>query len=421
MRGTLLALAVLALGGCAAGRLVHRGRVDEDALADVRRRLVAVRGLAFTTPVVAITMTPDQIRTMLADDIDKSYPPGDLDRMDAVYQRLGLLPQGSRIRDVVQRLYEEEAAGLYDSRTKRLVLATRALRSAGLWAGLLSRLAGRDLVGEFLIGHELTHALQDQHWGLPPDAEPVLDGHGDRVLARRALLEGDAMLAAFALLAGGDLERPTISFIERRLRRIAGELARRYPDVPEIARAALAFQYDEGTAFAGWALAAGGWPAVDAVQADPPDSTEQVLHPARYHATRDRPVVIALGGTDVLEAAGWTRTLEDTIGELQLRVLARRSLPGADASRVADGWDGDRLRALARGTDLVLVWMTAWDSPDEAQEFADAVPRITPGARSERRQDRVLVVLGPPAQAGVDLDALADRVWQRSSTRELTT
>jgi hypothetical protein len=391
--------------------------VNEDALADVRARLVAVRGRAFTQPVTSLAMTPEEIRHVLVEDIEHTWAPGDLERVDAVYQRLGLLPERSRLRDVVQSLYEEEAAGFYDPRTKRLILATRALRSPGFWLGLLSGISGRDLVGEFLISHELTHVLQDQHWGMPTNAEPALDSHSDRVLARRALFEGDAMLAAFAVLAGGHLERETISHIGEKLGDVEGELASRYPDVPEIARATLAFQYDEGTAFVGWALAAGGWPAVDAVQSDPPESTEQVLHPARYHATRDRPVAIALAGTDLLEAAGWTRTLEDTIGELQLRVLARRSLAPADAAQVADGWDGDRLRAFARGTDLVLVWMTTWDSPDEAREFAAAIPKIVPDARIERRMERVLVVLPPRVESGVDPAALTARVWRQSTFR----
>jgi hypothetical protein len=415
VRRTFCVLGALALGGCTSGRLVRHGRVNDDALADLRARLVAIRGLAFTKPVVPLAMTPEEIRRVLVDDIDQTWAPGDLERMDKVYQRLGLLPADSRLRDVMLGLYQEEAAGFYDPRTKRLVLATRALRSPGLWAGLLAGVTGRDFVGEFLVGHELTHALQDQRWGMPTTAEPALDSHGDRVLARHALLEGDAMLAGFAVIARGNLERDTISVVERQLGSIDRELAKRYPEVPEIARATLAFQYDEGTAFAGWALAAGGWPAVDAAESDPPDSTEQVLHPARYYATRDRPVEIELGGTDVLEAGGWRRTLEDTIGELQVRVLARRSLAHADAARVADGWDGDRLRALARGGDLVLVWMTAWDSLDDAREFADAVAQITPGAWSERRDDRVLIVLAPPAEAGVDPGAIAAQVWRRTA------
>src|SRR6185369_16634603 len=128
---------------------------------------------------------------------------------------------------------------------------------------------------------------------------------GDRELARRALLEGDATLAGFAYLFRGTPDAKLITTIERQLHGVPAELEKKYPDVPELVRASLAFQYDDGTAFAGRALASGGWAAVDAVHRDPPESTEQVLHPERYFDSRDRPVTFVLGGTTRLEAAGW--------------------------------------------------------------------------------------------------------------------
>ena len=397
MRLAAVTVAILAVvSACAGRRVVHEGRVNEDAVGAVRRGLPVLRGLDFTASVPALALSRDEIATTVASEIEQSYPPGDLERVERVYTRLGLLPPGTALRPALQRLYEQEGAGFYDPRTKRLLLARSALGIGGARLGFLGFVTGRDLIGEFLVAHELTHALQDQHYGLPTSPEPVTDAHGDRELARHALLEGDATLAGFAYLLRRPLDRDMIALIEQQLRGVPAELARKYPELPELLRASLAFQYDEGTAFAGWALADGGWAAVDRAQADPPTSTEQVLHPARYFATRDRPVSIALGGTEALEAAGWRPILEDTLGELQIRVLAARALPADGAARVADGWGGDRLRALARGDDLVLVWMTAWDSPAEADEFAEAVPGILPGAHVERRADRVLIVLGPP-------------------------
>jgi hypothetical protein len=405
LSGTAL-LCLLVGSACGPGRIVRHGQVNEDALAVVRRTLPAIRGLKFEAPVPAAVLSREEIVATVAGEIDRSYAPGDIERLEAVYARLGLLPPGTRLRPVLQRLYEQEGAGFYDPRTKRLVLARTALGAGGLRVELVGRLTGRDLVGEFLVAHELTHALQDQHYGMRTTPEPLIDGHGDAELARHALLEGDATLAGFAYLAGRPLDRATISTVERQLRGVPDELAAKYPDVPEVVRASLAFQYDDGTAFAGWALADGGWPAVDRVHADPPDSTEQVLHPARYFATRDRPVTIALGGTEALERAGWTRILEDTLGELQIRVLAARSLPPERAAGVADGWGGDRLRALARGAELALVWMTAWDSPSEAAEFAQAMPEVVRGARIEQRDDRVVVLLDAPLDTA--------RVWSRT-------
>ena len=64
------------------------------------------------------------------------------------------------------------------------MLASEALRGGGFKLRLLSFVSGRDPVGEFFLSHELTHALQDQHYGLPTAPEPLTDAEGDRVLAR---------------------------------------------------------------------------------------------------------------------------------------------------------------------------------------------------------------------------------------------
>jgi len=413
VRRAAILLAVLALlAGCASRRLVRHGQVNEDALETVRRGLVALRGLGFTTPVPVLALSRDGLGAVVKEEIEQSYAPGDIEHAEGVYTRLGLLPPGTKLRPALEGLYQQEGAGFYDPRSKRLVVAESVPGAPSVGAGLLGFLTGRDLVSEFLVAHELTHALQDQHYHLPTRPEPLLDGHGDRELARHALLEGDATLAGFAYVLGRQLDRRMIGVVEQQLHGIPGELAKKYPDLPELLRASLAFQYDDGTTFVGQALAAGGWAAVDRVHLDPPESTEQVLHPPRYYAGRDRPIEVTLGGTDGLEASGFTRILEDTIGELGIRVLARRALPAERAAQVAEGWGGDRLRALRRGDDLVLVWMTAWDSPADAGEFADALPGLVPDARVERRKERVLLLLAPP---GIDWTGLARRVWSRAT------
>jgi len=413
MRRTAAVLVLVALvAGCASRRLVRHGQVNEDALESLRHRLVALRGLAFTAPVPVLALSREGIGSVVKDEIEESYAPGDIEHAEAVYTRLGLLPPGTKLRPALEGLYQQEGAGFYDPRTKRLVIAESVPGAPSVGAGLLGFFTGRDLVGEFLVAHELTHALQDQHYHLPTRPEPLLDGHGDRELARHALLEGDATLAGFAYVLGRQLDQHTLDVVERQLHGVPGELAKKYPDLPELLRASLAFQYDDGTTFVGQALAAGGWAAVDREHLDPPESTEQVLHPARYYAERDRPIAVTLGGTEGLEAAGFTPILEDTLGELVIRVLAARALPAERGAQVAEGWGGDRLRALERGGDLVLVWMTAWDSPADAGEFAEALPGLVPEARVERRQERVLVLLGPP---GVDRAALAGRVWARTT------
>jgi hypothetical protein len=409
---------VALIAACGPGRVVRRGHLNEDALAEVRTRLPAVRGLSFASHVPAAALSPEEVSAIVSRDLDLSYAPGDVERIEAAYARLGLLPPDTALRPALQRLYEREGAGFYDPRQKRLVIATRALAAGGFRAALFTALTGRDVVGEFLVAHELTHALQDQRWGLPTEPESLVDGGGDRRLARHALIEGDATLAGFAYVLRRPLERHTIAWIVSQMQTVPAELAKSYPEAPELLRASLSFLYASGSAFAGEALRRGDFATIDRVHDDPPASSEQVLHPERYYTRRDQPVIVTIGGTERLERAGWKRTLDDTVGELGVRVLGAGKLPPERAESVAEGWGGDRLRVLARGDDLVLVWMTAWDTLDDAAQFATALPTLTDGALIERRDDRVLALLGPPDD-GPDLGYLAAATWKQTGFARL--
>ena len=72
-------------------------------------------------------------------------------------------------------------------------------------------------------------------------------------------------------------------------------------------------------------------------------------------------------------ASGWKELGRNVVGEMQLGVLLRRH--GGKAA--AAGWDGDRY-AVFEGPDgrLGLVWLSTWDSEDDAREFARGYARF---------------------------------------------
>jgi hypothetical protein len=179
-----------------------------------------------------------------------------------------------------------------------------------------------------------------------------------------------------------------------------------------VIRSSLAFQYNTGSVFAAAAYLRGGWPAVDAAHLDPPASSEQVIHPEKYFDARDRPVAITIGGTEALERDGWTLAMEDTLGELDIRVMVGRDGDAFRAAGVAAGWGGDRMRAYVRGDDVAIVWLTAWDTPGDAAEFAEAMRGRGADWTVDKRERDVLVLVAPAG--GNARRALLGRVWARS-------
>ena len=180
--------------------------------------------------------------------------------------------------------------------------------------------------------------------------------------------------------------------------------------MPAILRETLLFPYQQGLVFVNGIWARGGWKAVDRVFGRLPDSTEQVLHPAKYEAG-EKPVDVPLDADALAKAmgAGWTATPEDTLGEFQLSVWLRengvKALPAGDA---AAGWGGDRL-AYLRGPDgaYALVLRTVWDTQADADEFLAAARTAAaslPGsAEAERDDARSVGVLVASDSTNLDL------------------
>jgi hypothetical protein len=180
---------------------------------------------------------------------------------------------------------------------------------------------------------------------------------------------------------------------------------------PAIVRVPLLSAYTDGLTFAANLHGDGGWGRVDRAHVDPPASTEQVLHPARF-VRRDAPQHPRFGGLLEALGGGWEVTTEDTLGELELRVYLGQATGEAQAARAAQGWDGDRVYVLRRAErDTAVAWVSVWDSEADAREAeaaARAVAAATPSAPGAnqavlRRGSAVLILrhLRPAEQRAV--------------------
>ncbi len=111
---------------------------------------------------------------------------------------------------------------------------------------------------------------------------------------------------------------------------------------------------------------------MDAAYANPPVSTEQILHPGRY--PDDVPQIVTLPPlTDTL-GAGWRLVDEDVLGEFGLDIYLDVYVSPSAAQVAAEGWGGDRYAVYWRDDEsaFVLVLRLAWDTSADAAEFRDA-------------------------------------------------
>lgn len=324
---------------------------DPTAAVDVERvaeRLERIRELEFEHTPPVRTISPTEAREEGLAELDTEYPAKRRAADEKVLTLLGLLPEGSDIRELAGTVFGEEVAGFYDDQTKEMTLVSGA---------------NGGTEGEITLAHELTHALEDQHFGIEPEA-----GLDDERTAHGALVEGTATVAmadyAARYLARGAAGRD--AFLDQlALVDLLGSAS----NLPPYLQHSLLFPYAAGARFVD---SIGTWrPANAALRGQGPISTEQILHPEKYRA-RERPVPVAATRSP---GPGWDRIADGTIGEFDTAELVRTSDSPLRASRAAAGWGGGRYDLWQRDGRSVLALAWRWDSRRDAAEFASALPR----------------------------------------------
>jgi hypothetical protein len=322
--------------------------------AAIEAQVEAIRGLRPTAGVTPAIIDETQLRANLTAAFDRDNPPSVVATNERTLIALGLLPAGASLRSLVLDLESGQVAGYYSSHDKELFVVSRA--------------GGIGPTQRSTVAHEFTHELQDQHFNLDGLGFQAPD-QGDRSLARLALVEGDAVSVQTTWMTSELTPADLVQILVDASDPVATAALNR---APAILRETTLFPYQAGLTFVMGLIAGGGYTAVDAAFADPPDSTEQILHPEKYTA-REKPISISPSATLASRlGSGWHAAAQDTLGELNLRIwLGQGGVATANAA--AAGWGGDRLVLLEgpAGQDVVVV-ETAWDSTADATEFAAA-------------------------------------------------
>jgi hypothetical protein len=157
---------------------------------------------------------------------------------------------------------------------------------------------------------------------------------------------------------------------------------------------------------------------------DPPTSTEQVLHPAKYwdaaHREEPRALEYELGALP----DGWKELRRDVFGELALAILAtppsnRASPDFSDqlaivglkfTGDVASGWGGDALILVGNDQGRILKLTTAWDSERDAAEFFGAMQMLQPDMeKAVRALDAAITAKNADAKSDKDAGSEGSR------------
>ncbi|HTO56089.1 MAG TPA: hypothetical protein VMR50_22095 [Myxococcota bacterium] len=401
-RGFVLALTLLCTG-CA------MFKSDRTRLAEWQDEAVSLRGLTFKHGVELSWVDESQMKDVLTDEAEDDLEPkrvaGERDALAAI----GVLPPEIDLAKELLTLYASQVAGIYSQRKNTLFV------NQGMAGGLQSLVLGPIMV------HELTHALQDQHFPEVLGLLLNLDDEDDVGRALSGTVEGDATVTMLGALPGVSADQKRIEMAETVRDSMLKQLDDRDSDIgkaPRLLAVSLVFPYAYGTMLAAERWDSAGNAGLDAELEDPPLATLHLLQPG----TRGPVDFVRLPGEQIRRAAGSSCTLDysNVAGALLLRVLFEDSLAPAKSNALLAGWRGDRYLKLGCGDKWELLWLTRWKSNEAAQRFADAYRALAPGIAARTKlsgpaevvvRDQTALVVTP------GLRARADEWIQKSEVR----
>ncbi len=275
--------------------------------------------------------------------------PADDQAFLGVMKALGLIGDKVDLGEVAKK-QAGDVVGFYDSQKK--ILYVRGVSPT-------------PFAKEVLV-HELTHALDDQRFGL--DRPELADSSGDAGPAFQALVEGNALRVEQKWYESRSTEeQAAIDGVEN-----AGASGTADPAPADVFTRLMAFPYAVGLPFVDAIIDAGGQARLDDTFRKPPVTTEQVLHPDRFLAGE--------GLKKVPPPAGDGRVIDQgSLGELGLILVTGTANSRSDSRQASEGWAGDSYRAWTQDNQTCIRWDIEMDTSADTAELVAALQRWAAG------------------------------------------
>jgi hypothetical protein len=354
----------------------HPSRWDP-RVADLAAFVESERLLRFRHPVsVDFLSDADFRRDVTSDDDLSDSERKDIEDFESTARAVGLARGDTNLLAATNTLNGEGILAFYDPDTERV------------------KVRGTDLTPRrrATLVHELTHALQDQHFDLSRQGTYDTDAQNS---ALKAVIEGDAMRVEHAYVE--KLSGQEAAQYDRDS--ATGDGAGPAAGVPDWLKAYTGAPYVLGEPFVEALVADGGPQAVDRALRKPPASEEQLMDAARY-LEGDEPLPVRspklAKGDRLIDRADF--------GTFSWLVMLAERIPARDALTAVDGWGGDAYVAFERQGRVCVRATFTGDTRRDTDEMAGALDAwaraMPPGAATVTRNDgRVEVFSCDPGPA----------------------
>ena len=358
----------------------------------IKPQVSSIRSLNFVQPFTIRYQTNAEIAAFLNEQFNQSVPQIIRQNYDLFIRAIGLHRGGVPFDfEAMKRTLLEQVGAYYDPSTRSVNFPIGSVPIQML---------------RVIIAHELTHVLQDQHFGL--DRLQNSATNSDQLLAHQALAEGDATLVEFLWSFDRAGQAVSDAELQRIINNIINTAVNETDEIPNFLFEQQIGIYFRGMAFVFELKKRGGWATVNRAYTHPPMSMEHILHPAKYFAGESLEEIALPNLANEPFAGNWELLDRDTLGELGLRIIFN-TFDIQTSHAAAAGWHGDQYVVLKhRDGAPALVLFTTWDTEQDATEFKTAYEDVlaikhrgSTDFRIEQRGTDVLI-----SESSRDLDLL---------------
>ena len=336
------------------------------------------RDLKFAHPVYVDFLTDEEFTGKVTGDREELNKDDlkELEQATGLLRAMGVVEGDVDLFDKVNQLQGEGIIGFYSYDDERL------------------RLRGTELTPavESTLVHELTHALQDQHFDLGDRFEKLAKADDTNSSAAEsgfdALVEGDARRIETAWR--DSLTPKQRKALDKEQSKGAKGFEAGTKDVPEALRTMLAAPYELGQALLAVAVQQGGDRAVDDLFRSPPSTEEQQLDPWTLVADHQGYLTVPEP-----ELADGVKSFGDgSFGALGWLLLLSARLPAEQALTAVDGWGGDSYAAFERDGASCVTINYRGDTAEDLDQMRTAlkawIAKLPQGPASVSRDDLTL-------------------------------
>jgi hypothetical protein len=318
-------------------------------------------------------VTRDEVEAYLKKSMAEDKGAKRLQRTELVLKKFGLLPRDFDLQTFLVALLKEQVAGYYDAKTKTVNLLD--------WIDADEQ--------KPVLAHELTHALQDQSFGLEKwmkvddvdldekkrvtETDIENDEAGE---AREAVVEGQAMvvLVDYMLAPTGQslLAAPQVADAMTEGMLVGTSDSPEFQKAPLFLREELTFPYRYGLDFEAALLKIGKARAFTGAFTDPPQTSRQIMEPQTYLSGEKIPPMPLPDFKG--DFKNYERFDVGAMGEFDVSILMDQYV-GADTSKkIYPQWRGGYYYAARPKGDasapLAILYVSRWSSPEAAAQFA---------------------------------------------------